>query len=64
MIKVIKGTDTSEETTRKVLDFINKIEPGVSINISSDLTCLDIPRNSVQIIWQDGRESILEGARK
>jgi len=28
------------------------------------LTCLDIPRNSVQIIWQDGRESILEGARK
>ena len=58
-IKVIKGTKTTKDTINKVINFIKKIDAKSPINISSEITCLDIPENSVQIIWTDGTESIL-----
>jgi len=58
-IKVIKGTKTTKDTINKVINFIKKIDAKSPINISSEITCLDIPENGVQIIWTDGTESIL-----
>ena len=60
-IKVIKGTKTTKDTINKVINFIKKIDAKSPINISSEITCLDIPENGVQIIWIDGTESILGG---
>ena len=60
-IKVIKGTKTTKDTINKVINFIKKIDAKSHINISSEITCLDIPKNGVQIIWTDGTESILGG---
>tara|TARA_R100001369_G_scaffold40950_1_gene67031 strand:- start:37 stop:318 length:282 start_codon:yes stop_codon:yes gene_type:complete len=60
-IKVIKGTKTTKDTINKVINFIKKIDAKSPINISSEITCLDIPENSVQIIWANGTESFLGG---
>ena len=59
MIKVIKGTGASEITVKKAVTLISNLEPKSSVNISDDLTCIDIPNGSVQVIWEDGSESVL-----
>jgi len=59
MIKVIKGTGASEITVKKAVTLISNLEPKASVNISDDLTCIDIPNGSVQVIWEDGSESVL-----
>ena len=61
-LKVIKGTKTTKDTINKVINFIKKIDAKSPINISSKVTCTNIPENSVQIIWTDGTESILGGS--
>ena len=58
-IKVIKGTKTTQDTIDKVMVFIKKIDAKSPVDIISELTCLDVPENGVQIIWVDGTESIL-----
>jgi hypothetical protein len=39
---------------------IANLEPKATVNISNDLTCIDIPNGSVQVIWENGLESIFE----
>ena len=59
MINIIKGQKVTNSTLQKVLQFVEKISPKASINISDNLTCMDIPINHVQIIWENGKESVV-----
>jgi len=61
-IKVIKGTKTTKDTINKVLNFIKRVDAKSPIDISSEVTCTDIPENSVLVMWLDGTESILGGS--
>lgn len=60
MIKIIKGIGASEITVKKAIALIAIFEPKATVNISNDLTCIDIPNGSVQVIWENGIESIFE----
>lgn len=60
-ITLVKGKKVTENTIKAVKQFIKSIDEKASVDVSSDLICLDIPDNAVQIIWADGTEMILSG---
>jgi len=62
-IKLIKGSETTDSTVSKAVTMLGNISTD-EIEIVTKISCMDIPKDGVLILWPDDTEAIVVPEKK
>lgn len=58
-IKLIKGSEATDGTVAKAMTMLKNINATDKIEIVTEISCTDIPKDGVLILWPDDTEAIV-----